>query len=226
MLNSLILADKDNVKQGLNQPYFLIKEALDPKVAEQLYRELLQFANWARDSEKTDQGEGVPELEKDYSYRRQSILASSPQAPTTLAKLNTYLNSAELLSWISDVSGRKCDYFVGSAARFGPGDHITRHNDNLTVTKSDGLIHRRVVTINYWLTPDWLPELGGQFVWETPYAEIVPTFNTMVIFLPGPSTQHWVEPVAESVTAPRLSITGWFSTTYQGGGGNLRLNLG
>ena len=226
MFNSLILADKEGVKRGLKQPFYVVKEALDPKYAEQLYDELLQFNHWTGESEKTFQGEGVPELNKDYSYQRQSIPTSAPKAPATLLKLDAYLNSTEFLTWMNDVSGRKCDYFAGSATRFGPGDHITRHNDDLTVTRSDGLNHRRAVTVNYWLTRDWQPDWGGQFVWETPYTEIVPTFNTLVIFLPGPSTQHWVEPVAESVPEPRLSVTGWFLTTYNKGGGRLRLNLG
>ena len=53
MLNSLILADKEGVKRGLKQPYYVIKEALDPNYAEQLHDELLEFKHWTGDSEKT-----------------------------------------------------------------------------------------------------------------------------------------------------------------------------
>ena len=226
MFNHAIIDDRGSLKRGLQQPYHVIRDALEPGFAEQLYNELLAFDQWSIDSEKTFQGEGVPELQADYTYRRKSIFTDSPLAPPALAKLNAFFNSDACLAWMTDVSSRKCDNFVGTATRFEPGDHITRHNDNLTATRSDGLTHRRVVTINYWLSKNWEPEWGGQFVWETPRAEIVPTFNTLVMFLPGPSTHHWVEPVAASVTEPRLSITGWFSTTYAKGGSKLKLNLG
>jgi Rps23 Pro-64 3,4-dihydroxylase Tpa1-like proline 4-hydroxylase len=225
MFNQAVLEDKDSLRQGLEQPYYVIQDALKPEFAEQLYSELLIFDQWSTDSEETFQGEGVPELATDYSYRRKSVFTNSKLAPKALAELNTYFNSDACLAWMTDVSGRKCDNFVGSATRFEPGDHITRHNDSLTVTKPDGLTHRRVVTINYWLSKHWKPEWGGQFVWETPRAEIVPTFNTLVMFLPGPSTHHWVQPVAGSATEPRLSITGWFSTIYEKGMSALKLNL-
>lgn len=226
MFNPVVLANRGNLGRDLEQPYAVIQDALDPDFAEQLYNELIMFDQWSNDSEQTFQLEGLPELDADYTYRRKSIFINSPLAPGTLATLDTYFNSDACLEWISDVSGRKCDNFVGSATRFEPGDHISRHNDNLTVRKRDGSTHRRVVTINYWLSRHWKPGWGGEFVWETPRAEIVPTFNTLVMFLPGPSTHHWVNPVTESATEPRLSLTGWFSTVIKKGEKKLKLKRG
>ena len=62
MFNQAILDDRDSIKRGLEQPYYVIHEALEPEFAEQLYHELLTFYQWSIDSEKTFQGEGIPEL--------------------------------------------------------------------------------------------------------------------------------------------------------------------
>lgn len=208
-----------------DKPYQVIRDALEPEFAERLYNELLIFDQWSTDSEKTFQGEGVPELQAGYTYHRKSIFTNSPLAPAALVELDAYLNSEACLTWMSNTTGRKCDNFVGNAALFEAGDHISRHNDNLTVHK-DGIAFRRVVTLNYWLAKNWHSDWGGRFVWETPRAEIVPSFNTMLVFLPGPSTHHWVEAVSDAATEPRLSITGWFSTAYTKNQGKLKLNLG
>ena len=102
---------------------------------------------------------------------------------------------------------------------------ITKHNDSYTRKKEGGRIQSRVLTFNYWLTKNWLSDWGGKLIWENPYAEIVPTFNTLVMFLPTQISHHWVEKVAETVTEPRLAISGWFMTDRSNFQRDLCLNL-
>lgn len=67
-----------------------------------------------------------------------------------------------------------------------------------------------MVTFNLYLTKQWEAAWGGRLVWKNPRMEIVPSFNTLVLFSVGENTHHWVEPIAPGVTEKRLSVTGWF----------------
>ena len=70
-----------------------------------------------------------------------------------------------------------------------------------------------MVTFNLYLTKRWEAAWGGRLVWKHPRMEIVPSFNTLVLFNVGENTHHWVEPIAAGVTERRLSVTGWFLNT-------------
>lgn len=206
MISPHILNDKPAMIEGLRRPFLLLENALIPEIAEGLYEELAQSAHWEHQS-IADPG---------FVYRRDAIVMGSERVPPLLGAVFDYLTSADCVRWVSEVSGRTCDSFEGAAAWFRPGDQITRHNDKRILTRGDGSRAVRAVTFNYYLTRDWAPDWGGRLVWENPYTEIMPTFNTLVMFNVGQATHHWVEPVVEGVTAKRLSITGWFMTTIPG----------
>lgn len=203
MINPSILNNKEGLIEGLKRPFLLLEDALVPEVAERLYTELMQSEHWDRQS-IADPG---------FVYRRDAIVMGSDHVPEGLAELFAYLSSAHILEWISAVSGRACDSFQGAAAVFKPGDQITRHNDKRILTKDDGSKTVRAVTFNYYLTKQWDAGWGGRLIWENPYTEILPSFNTLVLFNVGQDTHHWVEPVKEGVATRRLSITGWFMSS-------------
>jgi Rps23 Pro-64 3,4-dihydroxylase Tpa1-like proline 4-hydroxylase len=192
--------------EGLKRPFLLLENALIPAVADRLHAELVQSAYWDRQS-IADPG---------FVYRRDAIVMGSEHAPEILNDLHAYLSSEECLAWVSEVSGRACDSFQGAAAIFKPGDQISRHNDKRILTRDDGSKTVRAVTFNYYLTKQWDARWGGRLIWENPYTEILPTFNTLVMFNVGQDTHHWVEPVHDGVTTRRLSITGWFMSTVPG----------
>lgn len=199
-INPDIFNDRAFLKEGLRQPFLVLRNALLPEKAEKLYEDLMQSGNWNRQSAV------VP----GFAYERLNIEMESAQAPDSLAQIYQFLTGKECLEWISDVSERRCDDFHGSAAMFRPGDHISEHTDRMVVTKPNGVKIVRMVTFTYYLTKNWDAKWGGRLIWKTPYTEIVPEFNTLILFNVGNDTHHWVEPIAGGVIEKRLSITGWF----------------
>lgn len=56
--------------------------------------------------------------------------------------------------------------------------------------------------------------------------EIVPSFNTLVLFNVGENTHHWVGPIAPDVAEKRLLVTGWFlNSPNRPGGTSKKLNI-
>lgn len=225
MLNKIILTDQKNIQKKLRNPYIKIEDALDKNIAEQLRKELLQTVVWKEQGNNTMSEKGDQEVLDSFKYTRKGITLGESSNPEKLLKLYHYLNSFEVLEYMSDISGRRCDFFEGSATIFRPGDHISKHNDLFTRITLDGKIQSRALTFNYWLTKDWLPEYGGKLVWEKPYAEIMPTFNTLVLFKPTQLSQHWVEVVSNTEKLPRIAISGWFMTDRTRDKHKFQLNL-
>lgn len=202
-INPDVFNDKEALKEGLKQPCCIIHNALIPAIAEELYAELMVANRWDRQSL----------VEPGFVYQRDKIGMGSAEAPPVLNQLHAFLSGEECLKWISEVSGRRCDDFHGAAAIFKPGDEISEHNDRFIFTKSDGCKAVRMVTFNLYLTKQWEAAWGGRLVWKNPRLEIMPSFNTLVLFNVGENTHHWVEPIAPGVTEKRLSVTGWFLNT-------------
>lgn len=117
-----------------------------------------------------------------------------------------YLNSDEMLSFISQVSGRDdlksadCQF-----TRYTAGQFLTRHSDDIT---EEG---RRLAYV-FSFCRNWHPDWGGllQFYEKsgTSRDAWTPGFNTLSVF----DVRHihsvtYLTPFAKS---PRLSLTGWF----------------
>lgn len=202
MLSSEMLANKEVIHNQLRQPVLVIKNALDPDTAEQLHNELLTSDAWDSQNRKTE----------NYIYRRDIIHMESETAPPALKELYSYLLSEEVRQWFSDVSGKRCDSFKAAATIFNEGDQITEHNDLYIYDEPGKPRYVRALTFNYYLSKDWNPEWGGNFIWKEPYKKISPLFNTLVLFAVTTNSHHWVEPVNQATDVKRLSITGWYLT--------------
>ncbi len=117
-----------------------------------------------------------------------------------------FLNSDEMLSFISTVSGRN-DLKSADAhfTRFTPGQFLTRHRDENTNEQ------RRLAYV-LSLSKNWHPDWGGllQFFEDdgTPRNAWVPQFNTLSLF--DIRHVHSVTFIAPFALEPRLSVTGWF----------------
>ena len=228
MLMQCVLDDKEKIKQGLEEPYYIVTNAIEDTQAEKIREELLRtdVFDIQDESKMVEKGMNASET---FKYSRKSIPMADESGrravPEYLSRLYQYLNSEPILTWMSEVSGRKCDYFKGAGTIFRPGDRISSHNDVYFEKRPDGKIESRALTFNYWVTKDWQPEYGGRLVWERPFAEIVPTFNTLIMFLPRQVSDHYVEQVADSVTVPRLAVSGWFMTVRDKQPNKLKLNL-
>ena len=117
-----------------------------------------------------------------------------------------YLNSEEMLSFISTVSGRD-DLKSADAhfTRFTPGQFLTRHRDENTNEQ------RRLAYV-LSLSKNWHPDWGGllQFFEDggAPRDAWSPMFNSLSLF--DVRHVHSVTFVAPFAMEPRLSVTGWF----------------
>ena len=117
-----------------------------------------------------------------------------------------YLNSDEMLSFVSGISGRDdLKSADGQFTRYTPGQFLTRHQDD--VSNED----RRLAYV-FSFCRDWHPDWGGllQFYEPdgTPRDAWTPGFNTLSLFdIRHIHSVTYVTPYAKN---PRLSLAGWF----------------
>lgn len=124
-----------------------------------------------------------------------------------LAALTRFLNSDAFLSFSRAVTGDNAIRLADiHASCYRPGDFLGRHNDHLDA--ADG-IRSAAYILN--LTPVWSAEWGGLLNFLRPDGHVdgayTPTWNALN-FLQVPQL-HFVSAVADFVTAPRLSVSGW-----------------
>ncbi|MEJ2129630.1 MAG: 2OG-Fe(II) oxygenase family protein [Woeseiaceae bacterium] len=125
---------------------------------------------------------------------------------TFLHSLFEFVNSEQMLSLISQISGRK-DINSADAhfTRYTSGQYLTRHTDNIT---AEG---RRIAYVMSF-TKDWHPDWGGLLhFYESdgaPRDFWVPVFNSLNLF--DVRHTHSVSYVTPFARNQRLSLTGWF----------------
>lgn len=172
--------------------------AMAPETQQLLQSELHQLAN-----------KGVGFLYGGYRMQKEPGKTSyleSGTAPTQARNLFNFLNSSEMLSFISFISGKtglvEAD---GQYTRFGPGHYLTRHSDNIAS-------ENRQLAYVIGFTPKWHPDWGGllQFYEKngSPRDAWSPEFNSLSLF--DVEHIHSVTYVAPYASEPRLSLTGWF----------------
>jgi SM-20-related protein len=124
-------------------------------------------------------------------------------------ELRKWLNSEELLSFISQVTGeRYTHYGTIFASRYSAGSFLSPHHDHKN--GDIGFVLQ--------LTKDWQPQWGGllHFLDKESQRKVegteVPTFNTLTLFdIPEDGGRwHYVSHVNPGVTESRLAVTGWF----------------
>jgi Rps23 Pro-64 3,4-dihydroxylase Tpa1-like proline 4-hydroxylase len=130
------------------------------------------------------------------------------RAPQILRDLFEFINSDTMLSLVRQISGISEIYSAdGHFTRFVPGNYLTRHSDNVVAEQ------RRIAYV-LSLTPAWHPDWGGllQFFEPdgTPRDAWEPRFGSLSLF--DVRHVHSVTYVTPWAEAPRLSLTGWFSS--------------
>lgn len=207
MLNQDIFSDKEKMQELLRQPVVVINNALESDVAEELYQQLIESRLWARQGPDEAKSE---EYRKGFNFKRDYIDLDNPDAPPAVTAVYNYLISEEIRKLFSEFCGNQCDSFRASATIFNKGDHITEHNDLSIYERANMPKYKRVLTFNYYLSKNWDPAWGGNFIWKKPYQVINPAFNTLVLFNVTTNSEHQVDPVLVDTDVKRLSITGWF----------------
>lgn len=124
-----------------------------------------------------------------------------------LGALVRVLNSAAFLDLARAVTADSAIRLADvHASSYRPGEFLGRHNDH--IDEKDGV---RSAAYTLSLTPVWSAEWGGllNFLGEDGHVDgaFTPTWNALN-FLKVPQL-HFVSPVADFVTAPRLSVKGW-----------------
>ena len=129
-------------------------------------------------------------------------------APPVLRELFELINSESVLSLIREVSGIEEIYSAsGQYTRYTAGNYLTRHSDNITAEQ------RRIAYV-LGLTPAWHPDWGGLLQFFEPDGTCrdtwAPRVNSLALF--DVRHVHSVTYVAPWAGAPRLALTGWFSS--------------
>lgn len=126
------------------------------------------------------------------------------EAPV-LAELFTALNSAAFLDPMRDLlDAPEISFADAQLTRYRAGHFLTTHDDGI-----EG--KNRVAAYVLTLSEGWQGDWGGVLEFQLPDGRVterfVPRGNTLSLFkVPQP---HAVTPVASTVTADRVSVTGW-----------------
>jgi hypothetical protein len=123
--------------------------------------------------------------------------------------LHQWLNSEELLNFISEATGEKyVRYGTIFASRYSSGSFLSPHHDH----------QNGDIGFVLQLTKDWKPQWGGllHFLDKETLRSVegteVPTFNTLTLFnIPDDGGRwHYVSHVIPGLAESRLAVTGWF----------------
>jgi SM-20-related protein len=118
------------------------------------------------------------------------------------------LASPEFIGFARAVSGdTSINKVDAQATRYTAGHFLTQHDD----AQYDGAQRRCAYVLNF--SKDWHADWGGLLQFLDDGGKVVdsfvPRFNSLLLF--AVPTPHIVSYVAPYATAPRLSITGWFT---------------
>jgi Rps23 Pro-64 3,4-dihydroxylase Tpa1-like proline 4-hydroxylase len=191
----------------------VIKDFLQPRVAERLSRFLAEEAIFHTEYGVYSSDSGIAEtefltaIESNRFFRLSKLtgvnpkFAMSPNAITYLQFRQSF-QRPEFKFFFEEISGMSLGWSDDFGAhKMCDGDFLKPHSDDNR--------NRRLALVIY-LSPDWERQFGGslhvinQSGQDT---EIVPDFNSMVAFDVLGAEQHYVKPITKGV---RLSIGGWY----------------
>lgn len=144
-----------------------------------------------------------------FQYRYETIRVHDRQAAgdtaDLLAGFVAFMSSRPVLDLVARITGiAELDFADGQATAYGPGDFLTRHDDNVTGK-------RRRAAYVFGLSPDWRAEWGGLLMFHRDDGNIaeafVPAMGALRLF--AVPVQHSVSYVTPFAPEPRLSVTGW-----------------
>lgn len=177
----------------------LIPDAFDPEFAEAVFQELDKSV-FTRDEHAGEDG---------FAYQHRNI--SNQGTPSAFLNQTHRIFSSpaskEFMSSLIDVDCRgKCET---SATAHLPGDYSNPH--------SDRTVDRSLSFIWHLTKDDWRPEWGGSLYWcqeNLDFAYLNPSFNTLILFIPKPTSQHFVTKVSPYATSKRLAYNGWYDSSW------------
>ena len=169
----------------------VIPQAFAPDLAQRVYAALEQSENW-----KPYDGH------KPFFHFHHHNLYGWSDLPPEVRECARILGSTPTKLLLSVLTGADCRGPLSIAASmYLPGDYSLPHNDAHDA---------RSIAYVWYLTKDWRPEWGGQFVWCPSGAIVNPSFNTLIAFKVSSQSLHFVAPVSQRARGRRLSVNGWW----------------
>ncbi|MCY1008118.1 2OG-Fe(II) oxygenase [Nannocystis pusilla] len=136
-------------------------------------------------------------------HYRHHVLDEDDAAGPAVADCRALFGAAASRDLAAALSGRDCGGPLElGATRYVAGDFAAPHADHKLA---------RTVAFVWHLARDWDASWGGQFVWCPSGAQVVPSFNTLIVFNVAAETVHAVTPVSPYARGKRLGVTGWWS---------------
>lgn len=192
-LDPAALARKDDIAAQLAAGRaVVIRDALRRDLAERVGAALDAAVRWR----------AVEAFGSSPHYRHHVLDEADPAGPT-IAACRALFGAAASRELAAALSGRDCGGPLElGATRYVAGDFAAPHADHKLA---------RAVAFVWHLARDWDAASGGQFVWGPSGAQVVPSFNTLIVFNVAAETVHAVTPVSPYARGKRLSVTGWWS---------------
>jgi Rps23 Pro-64 3,4-dihydroxylase Tpa1-like proline 4-hydroxylase len=177
----------------------VIPNAVRPKLADAVHRALKQTSAW-----KPHQG-----LYGNFFFSHHNIY-DEWAFPKALRAMQAVFTSTATCDLMGELSGEDCSSVqpAFSASLYLPGDYSLPHTD------SD---HSRTVAFVWHLTKHWDRTWGGALYWCPSGVSLMPSFNTLVLFVVSKASKHIVTTVAPHARGHRLGVNGWWRGKVRAG---------
>jgi len=187
---ALVKTIGENLRRG--RPC-IIRDALDPRLAGEVAGAL----------EVTEAWQPYQKDSPFFGYRHHNLYEPS-RFPTPLRECQRIFDHPRSRALAGELSGRDCAGPVQlSASLYMPGDGSQPHDDASSL---------RTVAFTWHLTRAWQPSWGGHFFWCAPPTAVVPSFNTLILFVVEQQKSfHFVQTVSAVAQGRRLAVNGWWT---------------
>jgi hypothetical protein len=170
----------------------VVRDAFRPELAERVHAAL----------EACDAWQVVEQFARPFQNFRHCLLLDRAHFTAPLIECEQLIGGEPTRRFMSELSGIDC---MGepeiNVSYYRPGDYQLPHAD-----AGDG----RNLSFVWNLSRAWQREWGGHFYWCSPPTNIVPAFNTLVLFRVTTASYHFVCPVSPLARAKRLAVSGWW----------------
>jgi Rps23 Pro-64 3,4-dihydroxylase Tpa1-like proline 4-hydroxylase len=130
----------------------------------------------------------------------------NPAVVEAILSIESYLRPSlrEAGSAMADVGARLA---AGQLVVIRNRNHSLPHNDAM----ASGPDAFRQVAFVWHLAKNWRSEWGGTLFWCPRALYLPPVFNTLLLFIVGRDTSHFVTQVSPYAQGKRLAINGWWT---------------
>jgi hypothetical protein len=171
-----------------------VANAFEPGLAQRVHDALATSSSWR----PYDGHNGF------FQHRQHNIFGWA-NLPPEVREFARVAGSSRTKLLLSVLTGADCRGSLSlGTSMYLPGDYSSPHSD---------ATDDRSIAYVWYLTKEWSPEWGGQFVWCPTGAIVDPSFNALILFKVSRESLHFVSPVAQRARGRRLSVNGWWTAS-------------